>query len=143
MTIKLQRKIIAATLAIAVSLVPSAPAGAQDKVVATGKARFEKHCASCHGVDGRGNGPVAEALRRKPADLTRLAARNDGEFPFWFVYQTIDGRGMPAAHGTREMPVWGKEFGQDIVGLSQETYARGRILEVIVYLRSIQEKVAR
>lgn len=121
-------------------LVMAIPTWAQDKVAETGKMRFEKHCAACHGIDGKGKGPVADALAKKPADLTRLSAKNNGEFPFWFVYQTIDGRGMPTAHGTREMPVWGKEFGQDVVGLSQETYARGRILEVIVYLRSIQAK---
>lgn len=96
---------------------------------------FRQYCAACHGVDGRGQGPVAPFLVRKPPDLTTLAFRNDGEFPLDQVYFIIDGRGEVAAHGTREMPVWGERFGDEEVS---ETAKRERILNIIAYLQSLQ-----
>jgi len=58
-------------------------------------------------MDGRGAGPVVTLLTQKPVDLTLLAKNNGGTFPFMQVYDTIDVREMPSAHGTREMPIWG------------------------------------
>ncbi|MCP4203557.1 MAG: cytochrome c, partial [bacterium] len=72
-----------------------------------GALSYRIHCLNCHGSSGTGNGPMAELLKIVPADLTRLAARNDGEFPAQRIYQTIDGRQELASHGSREMPVWG------------------------------------
>jgi mono/diheme cytochrome c family protein len=99
---------------------------------------FLDYCAVCHGIDGQGNGPLAGELTKKPADLTRLAERNGGEFPFWRVYTTIDGRELSGAHGTREMPVWGFFWKYEDPEFSSDTYTRGRILELMLYLRSIQ-----
>ncbi|MGN8545065.1 c-type cytochrome [Bradyrhizobium sp. 13971] len=83
----------------------AAAAYAEDADV--GKAEFQASCASCHGVDGKGKGPVAGQLKVPPADLTALAKNNNGVFPITAVYEAIDGRRTISAHGTHEMPIWG------------------------------------
>src|ERR1700751_81870 len=69
-----------------------------------GKAEFQSSCASCHGTDGKGKGPVSEQLKVSPADLTILARKNNGVFPTNAVYETIYGSKTIPAHGPREMP---------------------------------------
>src|ERR1019366_1565146 len=83
----------------------SAVALAQD--LDAGKSEFQSSCATCHGTDGKGKGPLSEQLRVAPADLTVLAKKNNGVFPVSAIYEVIDGRKEIAAHGTRDMPVWG------------------------------------
>lgn len=119
---------------------PPEPAGAPiPMLVEVGREEFVKHCAACHGLDARGGGPVAEALRTPPADLTRIAARRGGAFPAGEISDWIDGRLATSAHGPREMPVWGARFAE---GLPPEPLAqdlvRGRIVTLVEYLRSIQ-----
>ncbi len=77
---------------------------------ATGAELFTRYCASCHGVSGAGDGPVAATLVKPPADLTALARRAGGRFDSQAVMSTIDGRRQVEAHGPREMPVWGAIF---------------------------------
>lgn len=111
---------------------------ADDDVAKVGEQRFMDFCAVCHGADAKGGGPFAPMLNKAPTDLTMLAKANDGEFPFNQVYDMIDGRSMPGAHGTKDMPIWGGEWKRmDAIGA--ETALRGRILEIIIYLRSIQQ----
>lgn len=113
-----------------------------DRVLADmGSELYVQYCASCHGAEGKGDGPAAGALKKQPADLTRIAARRHGVFPEGEIARFIDGRFAPEAHGTREMPVWGARFGERIpeAGLSEEV-VRGRILVLVEYLRSIQSK---
>ncbi len=99
---------------------------------------FQNYCASCHGMDGRGKGPVASALRDEVPDLTTLARRNGGKFPAERVKETIAGGGKSiAAHGSKEMPIWGPtfheiEFDQDLGNV--------RLENVTQYLESIQRK---
>lgn len=76
----------------------------------TGQALYLRHCASCHGESGGGNGPLAASLRRPPSDLRLIARRHGGQFDESYVVQIIDGRRVVAEHGTREMPVWGAVF---------------------------------
>ncbi|HZP44769.1 MAG TPA: cytochrome c [Candidatus Binataceae bacterium] len=80
----------------------------------TGKGLFRAHCAQCHGMDGKGDGPVAPALKVKPANLTLLAQKNGGTFPEQEVTDAIKGTSQIRAHGTgigqSPMPVWGLEF---------------------------------
>jgi mono/diheme cytochrome c family protein len=76
-----------------------------------GSQLFRTHCATCHGSTGRGNGPMADHLRRAPPDLTKYTARNGGVFPRERVYRIVDGRDVPS-HGDRDMPVWGDVFKQ-------------------------------
>jgi mono/diheme cytochrome c family protein len=110
-------------------------------LVEVGREEFVQHCAACHGMDARGGGPVASALRTVPADLTQIAARRGGDFPSDEIAEWIDGRLATAAHGTREMPVWGARFSQGLPPdpLSQDL-VRGRIETLVEYLRSIQGK---
>lgn len=109
-----------------------------DAGAAEGWETFLDYCAVCHGLDAQGNGPLASELTKQPPDLTRLAQRNGGEFPFWRVYATIDGRELIGAHGTREMPMWGFFWKYEEPDSPSDTYTRGRILELMIYLRSIQ-----
>ena len=129
-------------LSLGCSTSPSAtpaPGEPNPMLVEVGGQAFATHCASCHGADARGSGPVAAALNIPPADLTRIAARRSGDFPADDIAAWIDGRLALPAHGTREMPVWGYRFAEGLPPgeLSQEL-VRGRILTVVEYLRSIQ-----
>ena len=76
----------------------------------TGEQMFMQLCASCHGANGQGTGPVGPSLKVKVPDLTRIAWREGGEFPREDVKRSIDGRIERFAHGTRDMPVWGIRF---------------------------------
>ena len=82
----------------------------------SGAALYARHCAACHGAEGRGDGPVAPAFTRPPSDLTALARRNGGRFDAARVAAAIDGRSAVAGHGTREMPVWGVVFEDELSG---------------------------
>jgi mono/diheme cytochrome c family protein len=101
---------------------------------------FRTYCASCHGTTGRGDGPVAEELRKTPPDLTRYAARNGGVFPSEHLRLVIDGREV-AAHGTRDMPVWGDAFRQTAEGLSADE-VKARIDAIVRFLEGIQARTA-
>jgi mono/diheme cytochrome c family protein len=101
---------------------------------------FKTYCATCHGANGRGDGPVAAQLRRTPPDLTRYTARNNGVFPTEGLRHIIDGRGV-TSHGDREMPIWGDAFRTTRGGLSAEA-ANARIDAIVRYLRAIQERAA-
>lgn len=111
-----------------------------------GKREYVQSCATCHGLDGKGKGSFAEALQLSVPDMTVLSKRNGGVFPFSRVYDVIDGREDIKAHGTREMPIWGKHFATaaapryDDYGHNPEAAARGRILAVIEYIYRLQAK---
>jgi len=108
-------------------------ASARDDV---GKIQYEASCAACHGADAKGDGPVSKELKTHPTDLTLLAKNNNGVFPYDRVYQMIDGRNTTiASHGTREMPIWGYRFGP-----AQAYRFKARVLAVIDYLKTLQEK---
>lgn len=77
---------------------------------AKGKITYARYCGSCHGPEARGDGPTAADLRVPPPDLTTLAARSGGTFPFDAVAQAIDGRKSTRGHGSPDMPVWGEVF---------------------------------
>ena len=110
-----------------------------------GKADFDKLCAPCHGVSGKGDGPQAPQLAKKPADLT-VVTQKYGEFPAQKVFETIAGLNMPDGHGTREMPIWGDVFVTEQVGKSTRVEdamkasdeASRRIAGLVRYVQSIQ-----
>jgi mono/diheme cytochrome c family protein len=109
---------------------------------ATGSVLFLRYCASCHGADGKGHGPIAPTLVRGPADLTSLARRNGGRFDERAVMAYIDGERDVAEHGPREMPVWGAAFerARAVGGESRAAYVALLDVRALVdYLRSIQE----
>jgi mono/diheme cytochrome c family protein len=101
-----------------------------------GAALYKAYCAVCHGTDGRGNGPMAPALKVQPPDLTRIAERNGGAFPMERVEKIISGEQAPSSgHGTREMPIWGPIFSQ--VDRDQDL-GRVRIDNLTRYLKDMQ-----
>lgn len=122
----------------------AAPATAFTQRAATGAEEFGMSCAACHGADGRGNGPMTHLLKVQPSDLTALARRNGGKFPFEKVVEIIDGRRQVKGHGTREMPVWGAYYEMDIAKqygpYGGESLVKARVDTLARYLESMQEK---
>ena len=104
-----------------------------------GRVEFQNHCGACHGMDGKGHGPVAAVMSIDLPDLTQLNTRNGGEFPFDYVAKSIDGRNLPKAHGTLQMPVWGDRYSEGREDRVGETMVHGHIYELMMYLQSIQE----
>jgi mono/diheme cytochrome c family protein len=101
-----------------------------------GPALFRTYCASCHGLDAKGNGPMAPLLKVRPGDLTRIAIRNRGLFPMQQVQKIISGEEQPnSGHGSREMPVWGPIFSQVTRDVD---LGRVRVDNLSRYLRDIQ-----
>ncbi|MDH3405147.1 MAG: cytochrome c [Acidobacteriota bacterium] len=113
--------------------------GAADasEALARGEFLYRAHCASCHGVGGHGDGPVAEDLRTRPSDLTRLSD-GSGTFPAERARRSIDGRELLGGHASREMPIWGLTFQERSRPGEQEDEVAGRLDDLLEYLRSIQ-----
>jgi len=110
-----------------------------------GSDEYRISCLNCHGEGGKGDGPMMELLTKKPSDLTVLAKNNEGEYPFVKVYQTIDGRVTVPGHGTRAMPIWGARYAEEDyerygTAFGAEDVVRGRILQLVYYIQSLQEK---
>ena len=103
---------------------------------AWGKDLFMRYCASCHGEDGKGNGPAAEALKNKPSDLTKISLNRGGQFPRAEMMRFIDGERPVPAHGPRHMPVWGEVFRDE----KSDSEARMRIHSLVAFIESIQQK---
>jgi mono/diheme cytochrome c family protein len=104
----------------------------------SGKDMYRQYCASCHGVDGRGDGPAAPALKVPTTNLTTLAMKNGGTFPAAHVAAVIQGDGMTAAHGSKDMPVWGPIF--RAMGGHSQAQVQLRIRNLVTYLETIQIK---
>ena len=117
-----------------------------DEALEQGREDFAALCTPCHGVDGRGGGPQAAKLRKKPADLTAITARY-GRFPEDRIFETIAGIDMPEGHGTRDMPAWGDVFVSEDIGGSTDLGAAEkaaddasrRIAGLVRYIASIQQ----
>ena len=119
----------------------AAPALAQDEFAA-GREEYLAACAACHGENADGNGPIATMFATPVPDLRKIAARNEGVFPVFEVFQVVDGRTEIRAHGD-PMPLFGRRYeveAEEITGrYGSDTMARARILELVYYLQSIQE----
>jgi len=111
-----------------------------------GKMEFQKNCASCHGMEGKGDGPMVEFLKQSPKDLTMLSKANGGVYPQAKVYEWIRDPHKIRAHGTEEMPIWGDRYSKEIIEkYGPDYYGPGssvqeRILELVFYLGTIQQK---
>jgi mono/diheme cytochrome c family protein len=114
----------------------------RDQLLREGQRTYERACSSCHGLDGRGDGPVASTLRVPPTNLTLLAKRNGGVFPRDRVAAIVTGDIPLAAHGTPEMPVWRLRFGPTSSGAAATAALRTRrwLDGMVDYLESIQER---
>jgi mono/diheme cytochrome c family protein len=136
MVSKIQTGLIAGCLLVGLAGVGRAAERPEPDAAAKGKVIYQRYCASCHGSDARGDGPLAADLKVPPGDLTRLAEKANGRFPFDLVARSIDGRQTTRGHGTPDMPVWGEIFPKTAGTESPSTSsAVGRIAH---YLWSIQ-----
>jgi mono/diheme cytochrome c family protein len=122
------------------ALVPAAwPQDRPDPAAAAkGQVIYVRYCGSCHGAQARGDGPLAPDLRVPPTDLTRLAAKRGGRFPFEDVRQSIDGRKATPGHGSADMPVWGEVFPR--TKGTESSSSESATWRIAQYLWSIQAK---
>jgi mono/diheme cytochrome c family protein len=133
---------LTATLAVGISYADQSTAKITIPVNRTsawsGKQMYGNYCAPCHGVDGRGQGPVASALRTPPVDLSVLSKSNHGKFPDAHVVAVLQNGTEINAHGSAQMPVWGP-----ILGKMNQTNPQDRMLRVSNlsrYLETLQVK---
>lgn len=108
-------------------------------VLDDGRMEFEENCTACHGKDGTGTGELAVKLVKPPKDLTAIAERNGGTFPFWQVFEIIAGETPVAGHDTFQMPQYSKRMRAQ-EGQPGFLPAHVRVLELTHYLESIQKK---
>jgi mono/diheme cytochrome c family protein len=136
-----QRAFCVATLLVTISILAQRcpaqemkypPVGSLD-----GPVIFRGYCAPCHGLDGKGHGPAASALNSKVADLTLLSRRARGQFPGDRLRNILEGTQTPAAHGSREMPIWGPVF--HFVEADQDL-GSVRVQNLVTYIESLQRK---
>jgi mono/diheme cytochrome c family protein len=123
------------------------PANAQEKTIKAvrpaatssldGKSLFQEYCAVCHGKDGKGVGPAAEALKSKPTDLTQISHNNNGKFPDLKIMAILKGEQTVTAHGNQDMPTWGRTFREMNVNIN---VGQGRMHALVMYLQEIQAK---
>ena len=137
------------TVLFSVLILVVCAAGAQEKpavdkappphtIAASGKQTYMQYCASCHGVDARGDGPAAFVLKTPPPDLTTLAKRHGGKFPHEYVFEALRFGTRIVSHGSSDMPIWGPIFGS--LDNYDEVAVRKRIKELSEYLASLQQK---
>jgi mono/diheme cytochrome c family protein len=140
----MRRTVLFGVLILVVCAVAAQDKPAGDKVpaprtvAASGKQTYMHYCASCHGADARGDGPAAVILKTTPPDLTTLAKRHGGKFPYEYVSDVLRFGRRFVAHGSSDMPIWGPIFA------STENYdevaVRKRIRDLSEYLASLQQK---
>jgi len=116
---------------------PAKKAPAEQTSAVSGPELFHSYCASCHGQNGKGNGPAVQALKTAPPDLTRLSKKNGGQFPAEHVMNVLSNESEYPVHGSKDMPIWGPIFRK--LGADQ-SLGRLRAHNVTDYLKSIQEK---
>jgi mono/diheme cytochrome c family protein len=111
----------------------------QGSHAALGSYLFKTYCATCHGTSGRGDGPLADSMRRRPSNLTEIAKRNKGTYPKELVAQIIDGRTKVPGHGGPDMPVWGDAF-MRTSETTDEASVKHRIQALADYLETLQAR---
>ena len=122
---------------IVMTFVGTSIAAGQTPAAVSGSDLFYNSCASCHGRDGKGNGPLGQVLTVRPTDLTIIAKRTGGVFPAAKVYELIDGRNpVVRGHGGPDMPVWGEVFAARGSAASVKT----RIDALVKYIETLQVK---
>ena len=119
---------------------------AQEKVIkkaplqqtdpASGKTMYVSYCAACHGSGGKGDGPAASELKTPPADLTLLAKNNHGEFPADHIWAILQFGAKAPAHGSSDMPVWGRLFRS--LDPNDPGKVNQRIQNLVDYLKTLQ-----
>jgi mono/diheme cytochrome c family protein len=128
-------------LAVAAFLPWAVPVSAEQtpaKSIPAGSGLYSTYCAVCHGADAKGTGPLADSLKRRPADLTLLAKNSGGTYNRDMVRQIIDGKNPVKGHGGGDMPVWGDAFERSADAGPQAV--KDRLDALVEYLSSIQAK---
>jgi mono/diheme cytochrome c family protein len=120
----------------------AAVAPAEDLSTSSGAQLFRQYCASCHGRQGQGDGPVAPFFKLLPPDLTLIARRSGGVFPAERVRRIIDGTENLPPHGARQMPVWGLEFAMITAKADGRAAAEATIARLVEHLRTMQRVAA-
>ena len=140
-SIFLRAAIAYSTIAAGLCVVAAKDAQSADVAEKSGAQLFYSLCASCHGTGALGDGPVATLLVLPPPDLTRIAQRHGGVFPDEQVRSVIDGRTGRAAHGTRSMPVWGRQlyFSHKPDDAAARAHADRQIALLVEYVRTLQK----
>ena len=144
----MNRKACFAVVLASALLTPFTPVGigvaaAQDEeridhaMISQGRSLYRAWCRTCHGDEAKGDGPTAEYLSPKPADLTLLSRKNKGIFPFEEVVKKIDGREKVKGHGSSDMPVWGMEL-KKTEGDMTEEQLQDNFAALTHYIRSLQ-----
>lgn len=105
---------------------------------ASGQEMFKSYCAVCHGEDAKGNGPAANGMKVPPTDLTTLAQKNGGKYPYLHVSSVVRGEADLPAHGNKDMPVWGPLFFR--LSQGHEAEVQQRIANLNEYIESVQAK---
>lgn len=125
--------------AAAISAVLGTSALAQTKeVLELGRQEYRWNCEVCHGKEGKGDGTMASVLTKPPADLTKLAQKNQDRFPFWRVYSVIGGQASVLGHQAFEMPEFWRRFRRE-EGDAAILPAEMRILVLTHYVESLQK----
>jgi mono/diheme cytochrome c family protein len=127
--------VVAVAWVATTSFLAAAPGGQQSTY--SGPSDFQTYCTSCHGTEGKGDGPIAKSLPKRPPDLTRISARHDAVFPKDQVFKTIEGKS--GAHTNVDMPVWADVFAKSEASLGVDAAAM-RIRALVDYLGMIQAK---
>ena len=104
----------------------------------SGKEMYKSYCAVCHGLDGKGNGPAASAMKTSPTDLTTLAEKDAGKYPASHVAAVIRGQATTPSHGSQDMPVWGPLFSS--ISQGHEGQVQQRITNLVSYIETLQAK---
>jgi mono/diheme cytochrome c family protein len=105
-----------------------------------GKQMYVNYCAPCHGVDGRGNGPAAAALKKQPTDLAVLSRHHGGKFPSTHIASVLEFGAANPSHGSAEMPLWGPVLGSVDSPPSEANVRALRISNLSRYLQTLQQK---
>jgi len=133
-------KMLGISFALVAALAVAQPAMAAGDDVADGHRYFVRYCASCHGTDGLGDGPVAKSVATPPANLRKLGDKYGMPLPAHRIAEIIDGRDTARAHGSHEMPVWGEKLYELGHGEKGETGIGDVIAKIIAYLNTIQDR---
>ena len=126
------------TIVLAVALSGTAVGAQTDKAaIERGRTLFEQHCASCHGKSGRGDGPTAATIARKPTNLTVMQQRS-GAFFRAQVESAVQGTNASLAHRAPDMLVWGALFRANARG--NRSAADARLRDLVAFIESIQQQ---
>jgi mono/diheme cytochrome c family protein len=130
-----------AVLATLLGLRLAPAARAAEPAADPGRAMHLRYCSACHGPAGKGDGIAGSFMTPKPADLTQIAAKHDGTFPFQAVMAYIDGTNDVRAHGDPTMPVWGETFrAASAWDMGRRVEVQGKLMLITDYVGSIQTK---